>query len=145
MKDYKLHEMELAEYTRVFSHSSHIDVCIWIDESHSYVRWQHPLWVIISRGDPYVDKWFALPLENMPKIPLDYEKLDIRLAPLIRCRRFVSRLALMLRDIADEKVDSSVLYRFLEKYDWRTPLPKDIETIYSTFKLPFLLDKDEKR
>lgn len=128
MISYQLQPMELSEYTRILPKYSNIDVCMYVDECSSFERNNHPLWMIVSDGDPYVDSWVAISLSNTPKI-LSRSNANINdnvLTIIEECKKFISKFYQILIDIGFEYVDSSIIYDILSKNDWRTLSNKDI-------------------
>ena len=121
MTSYKLHELELAEYTRVLPKQSGINACIYIDECKSYKRWNHPLWVIVSDSDPYTDQWIALSISDNPQILLygnpTQNKHNI-LSWLDKCTLFVSKFYNVIENISNELIDSDIIYTILSSYNW---------------------------
>lgn len=133
--NYKLNDMELAEYTRIFPKLTGINNCLYVDECSSFERWKHPLWVIISNGDPYIDCWVALSISEIPEIIAvgNGFKYDVSTIDMNKCKLFISKLHSILFDIAMETVDSDILYDLLSKCDWMTLTSKDISNIQHNF------------
>ena len=59
--------MEFAEYTTLMPYQIGLPIKIYWDESHSFKRWKHPLWLVISNDDPY-NAWIALTVSSHPNI-----------------------------------------------------------------------------
>lgn len=131
-KTYKLHPMELAEYTRILSEMSGISACMYIDESSSYKRWGHLLWMIVSDGDPYCDKWVAISISADPHILTVGNQLthsDGELIDIKDCMEFVAKFHAILTDIADEQTDSEIIYDILEHNRWKALTQGDVSNL----------------
>lgn len=135
ISSYKLDNMELAEYTRIFPKLTGINNCLYVDECSSFERWKHPLWVIISNGDPYIDYWVALSISENPEVIAVGNSFssDVATIDIDECKLFISKLHSILFDIAMETVDSDILYDLLSECDWRTLTGKDILDIQYNF------------
>lgn len=142
---YKLHNLELSEYTRIQSNLTGINACIFIDECSSFKRWQHPLWVIISKGDPYHDSWITMSINQESKVITENnvsESNTFLSADIINeCKQFISKFYPVLIRIALEKVDSSLIYDILENNDWHNLSKEDIRHLYNTLNKDYILDE----
>lgn len=129
---YNLHPMELAEYTRILPYQSGIPYWMYIDESASFKRWGHLLWMIVSDGDPYCDKWIAISVSPDPRIIAIGNHLkndDKDLKGIDDCVDFVSKFYHILTDIATEKTDSAIIYDILEKHIWKEITKREISNL----------------
>lgn len=139
--DYQLHNLELAEYTRLLPKHTDLDFIVYIDESSSYRRWNHPSWLIISNDDPYTELWIAMSIEAEPKIFVG----DLSLLPdsqRIQIRQFIAIFHEVLLDIANEVVDSEAIYKLLSNKEWRTSV--SINEAYQGIRSEYLLDPSQR-
>lgn len=148
---YEWSDMELAEYGRFTRSLTQIDCCMFIDESNSYRRWAHPLWVVISEGSPYHDRWVALSVSEAPQIvAINEERTDdaapIPTTTIDECTTFIAKFHTVIEDIAKEQVDSDVLHQMLlgEAANWRTLDVSAILRIYHSIKDKYLLDDSQR-
>lgn len=124
--------MELSEYTRILSTMSGISSCMYIDESASYKRWEHTLWIIVSDGDPYYDKWNAISITSDPRIIAIGNHLkndDKDLNGIDDCVDFVSKFHHIVTDIATEKTDSGIIYDILAHHMWKDLTEREISDL----------------
>lgn len=145
---YELHEeeMEMAEYTILQPKHTGLPIFIYIDESTSYKRWSHPLWVIISNDSPY-NSWIALSLSSQHSIISytinqdDYIDEDT----IEQCKKFISLFKEVLTDIANEVVDSEVMFHLIKKEPkWWTLSTERVHEIYENFKDDYMIPEDAK-
>ena len=143
---YMLKDLELAEYTCLLPAQTGLECCIHIDESNSFRRWAHPMWVIVSDGNPYENPWVAISVSESPEIicygnwnPEIKEQFSF---PIQGCKEFVRLFNIALKDIAEERVDSSVIYDILERtgINWESA---DIHTLYDTLIPQYELDANQ--
>ncbi len=124
--------MELAEYTRILPKMSGIPYLMYIDESSSYKRWGHPLWMIVSDGDPYCDKWVAISISADPHILTVGNQLthsEGELSDKNECMEFVAKFHAIISDIATEETDSGMIYDILEHHVWKDLTTTDISNL----------------
>lgn len=129
---YTLHPLELSEYTRILHNRSGIKACMYIDESASYERWKHPLWMIVAQGDPYYELWVAISISDDPQIiAIGNKSVNNDRMPewIEECRDFVIKFHQLLTGIAYEKIDSSLLYDILDTKDWKELSINDIDNL----------------
>ena len=140
---YRLQPLELSEYTCLFPDYTGLDVKIYIDESSSYKRWNHPLWIIVSKGDPYIDTWMAISVSLKPQIiTLDKinEEFQISDEDINECIEFISKFDNIIKDIGLEKVDSDVIFSVIDSCDdWKDCSRFEIDKWYDEIKPELLL------
>ena len=145
---YKLRSLELAEYTRLLYRHTNMKAIFYIDESKSFLRWNHPRWVILSTGDPYSDEWVAISVDQNPKILYHSESVSERslVSGLIlkQSMEFISKFAPVLRDISEEKVDSMVIYDLLESHDRRKLTSSETLSLSSSMESKYALSEIDK-
>lgn len=142
--NYTLHSLELSEYTRILSGRSGIDACMYIDESASFERWKHPLWVIVSDGDPYCDNWVAVSVSANPQIATagnQSSDKDCQIKSINECLEFVSKFHLILTDIATEMTDSSIIYDILDNHRWQDLTQNDILNLQKQLTPEYILEE----
>lgn len=145
---YKLRPLELAEYTRLLFNLTHIEANLYLDESKSFKRWHHPCWVILSTGDPYSDEWVAISVDQNPQIlylsEANSSKAPISDSILKQSKEFISKLAPILQDISEEKVDSMVIYDLLKSHDWKMLTSSELLSLYSSMESKYSLSEIDK-
>ena len=142
---YKFNDLELSEYTRLQSNLTGINACIYIDECASFKRWRHPLWVIVSQGDPYQDSWVALSVNQNPRIlTQNHTENKISKDIINECKQFVSKFYKIILKVALEQVDSSIMYDILENSVWTTLSSENIDKIYHQLKKEYFLEESQK-
>lgn len=147
-KSYRFHDMEIAEYTRFCPYKHSPNLSIFIDESNSYRRWKHPMWVIVCEGNPYTDFWYTLSISSKPKILAKGNQEGVGQIPstINLYKKFVSNFHSILEDIAKEKVDSSVIYDIIDNVQNNDDTQDSgyIQHYYNSIKHNYFLESDQR-
>lgn len=118
---YHLHTLELSEYTRISPQKTGIYCWMYIDESASFIRWDHPLWLIISYG-------FHMKI-HIPIRGLEYpSRIDLKLLLAAISQRFLTAHRISLRSVF-------LLFQNFARFSWISPLKSWIHLSYMIYYL----------
>lgn len=141
---YELHDLELAEYVMLKPEETGLPVKIFFDDCSSYRRWNHPMWVIVSKGNPYESTWVALSVSEKPEVicnvlnPKDFNSMtseDIR-----ECKEWVSKYYTVIKSISNELVDAVIVYDIMDVFpDYKKATRKDIDKSLDELKDDYII------
>lgn len=104
-----LGEDELMEYARLRPNKTGLGMDIFVDDGHTYERWNHPLWLYVRNGYHNENEFFPVNITNNSKLPdIDYHLTNEDLNGLIR---FISINMSMLVGLANEEIDHEDFYQ----------------------------------
>ena len=106
---------ETMEYYYVSKEKSGLPVDIYVDDCSSYRRHSHPLWMYFCDGYSHNDKLIPISISTSPRIEIDVCDIDIPSVDFNSIRFFIQQNLLLLKNIADKKIDSVQFVKRLAK------------------------------
>ena len=110
------YEEELYEFYRLSPNVTNVPVEIWFDDSQSYIRNNHPLWIYFRNGNPTETlEFIPVSVSNNPQILIQNPKIKISSNVIVRIKQFVQRFKKELILVANDKIKNYEFERFVKK------------------------------
>ena len=94
------------EYLYLSKEKTGLNVDIYIDDCSSYKRHQHPLWAYFCDGYSHNDRLIPISISKDPVIEIHNCDINLSSIDLNSVRRFIRQNLQLIKDIADERIDS---------------------------------------
>lgn len=102
---YVLHDIEeLMEYLYVRPALSGLNVDVYVDDSGSYIRNNHPLLLFVSNGIGVKNSFIPFTIERNPKILTCLDHINISSIEISNIKRFISQNFKAIIDLSNDSI-----------------------------------------
>lgn len=96
---------EMYGYSSVDPSDSGLNVKIYLDDSHSYKTYNHPLYVFFDNGKNRSEELIPIMVENEPKLINNNFNLNISHFELKKIFKFIESNIELITELANEQID----------------------------------------